>query len=129
LQDLQAHDWPGNVRELEAVVERAVISSPGPALRLGAELQPSGPVGPPNATATVPPVGAEIGAPSGARTLFDLEREHIVATLERTYWRLSGASGAAVLLGMNPSTLRSRMRKLGIARPQQRPDRPTMAPE
>jgi PAS domain S-box-containing protein len=124
LRDLQAHDWPGNVRELEAVVERAVISSTGPALRIGAELQPGGPVAPPTATASVPPKGAELTAPSGARTLLDLERDHIVATLERTYWRLSGASGAAVLLGMNPSTLRSRMRKLGITRPQPRPERP-----
>jgi transcriptional regulator with GAF, ATPase, and Fis domain len=56
-----------------------------------------------------------------AKTLTDLERDHIVATLERTYWRLEGEDGAAALLGMNPSTLRSRIRKHGIRRPDRRP--------
>ncbi len=64
-----------------------MISSPEPALRIGEELRPG-----------------------DARTLVDVEREHILATLERTYWRLNGEAGAAALLGMNPSTLRSRMR-------------------
>ena len=121
MRDLQAHDWPGNVRELEAVVERAVITSTGPALRIGGEMK---------ARPSVPATGR--GArPCRARRrarrrgqredLIDLERDHIVATLERTYWRLEGDDGAAALLGMNPSTLRSRIRKHGIRRPDRRP--------
>ena len=59
------------------------------------------------------------------RTLTDFERDHIVATLEQTYWRLEGETGAAALLGLNPSTLRSRMRKHGIRRRTAgRPDPP-----
>ena len=114
LRDLQAHDWPGNVRELEAVIERAVITSTGEALRIGDDLGPGG------GTA---PEGAPRDAAAGAsQTLVDLERDHIVATLERTYWRLEGEAGAAARLGINPSTLRSRMRKHGIRRPASRPD-------
>jgi transcriptional regulator with GAF, ATPase, and Fis domain len=59
-------------------------------------------------------------APGGSKTLVDFERDHIVATLEQTYWRLEGETGAAALLGLNPSTLRSRMRKHGIRRPTSR---------
>ena len=121
MRDLQAHDWPGNVRELEAVVERAVITSTGPALRIGEEMSARPSVA---ATSQAPaPTGAAEGPPAvgSAKRLVDLERNHIVATLERTYWRLEGEDGAAALLGMNPSTLRSRMRKHGIRRPDGRP--------
>jgi formate hydrogenlyase transcriptional activator len=114
MQDLLARDWAGNVRELDAVVERTVITSTGEALRLGTEAQP----------APIPaarPVAQAASEAVGATTLTTLERQHIVATLEQTYWRLEGESGAAALLGMNPSTLRSRMRKHGIRRPGPRP--------
>jgi formate hydrogenlyase transcriptional activator len=132
MQDLQAHEWPGNVRELEAVVERAVITSTGPALRIGDERGPGAPADaatadrPARTRAVARPTGAGGPAPTGgAKTLVDLERDHIVATLERTYWRLEGETGAAALLGLNPSTLRSRMRKHGIRRPAVRsPDEP-----
>ncbi len=117
MQDLQAQDWPGNVRELESVVERAVISSPGPSLRLGAEF------------ATRPAAAPGPQADEGPRTLSQLEREHIVATLEQTYWRLEGDGGAAERLGMNASTLRSRMRKYGIRRPGSRPLEPAASPK
>jgi transcriptional regulator with GAF, ATPase, and Fis domain len=60
-------------------------------------------------------------APDGARTLTELERDHIVSTLEQSYWRLEGEGGAAERLGINPSTLRSRMHKHGIRRPGSRP--------
>ena len=61
------------------------------------------------------------GSPNGARTLSQLERDHILSTLEQSYWRLEGEGGAAARLGINPSTLRSRMRKYGIRRPGSRP--------
>jgi len=121
MQDLQAHDWPGNVRELEAVVERAVITSSGPTLRIGDEREAGGPPVPAMPEASARPGPAEgPAAAGGAKTLVDFERDHIVATLERTYWRLEGETGAAALLGLNPSTLRSRMRKHGIRRPATR---------
>jgi formate hydrogenlyase transcriptional activator len=110
MQDLQSQDWPGNVRELESVVERAIISSTGPALRLGREFRPERPAATPEAAPR-----------DGARTLTQLERDHIVSTLEVSYWRLEGEGGAAERLGINPSTLRSRMRKHGIRRPGSRP--------
>jgi formate hydrogenlyase transcriptional activator len=75
--------------------------SQGPRLDLGGWLPPPGPR----------PRGGAI------RTLAELEREHIVAVLEVTGWRVSGAQGAAALLGMKPTTLEARMKKLGIRRP------------
>ena len=70
-----------------------------------------------------PARGASPGASGGpdTRTLEENERDHIVATLERTSWRIAGAGGAAELLAINPSTLRSRIQKLGIVRPGSRP--------
>ena len=104
---LQARDWPGNVRELENVVERAVISSRGSMLELGDALPESSP-----RTAT------ELLGTGAPRTLVQLEHDHIVATLERLRWKIEGDEGAAEVLGINPSTLRTRMRKHGIKRPQ-----------
>jgi transcriptional regulator with GAF, ATPase, and Fis domain len=103
LQALRQYRWPGNVRELENVIERAMIVSPGPALRLADRLD----------TAQV-----QDPAKQGGRSLDEIERDHIVRTLEETDWRIEGENGAAVALGINPSTLRGRMRKLGIRRPR-----------
>ena len=111
LNDLAAHEWPGNVRELESVIERAVLSSPGPALRV-ADLGDRRPA----ARGEVPDAQAR----PDTRTLEENERDHIVATLERTSWRIAGEGGAAELLAINPSTLRSRIQKLGIVRPGSR---------
>ena len=102
MKTLQSYSWPGNVRELENVIERAVIGTRGSSLRLAERLdkpraQPAG--------------GGRI------RTLDEVEREHITKTLEKTYWKVSGKDGAAALLGLIPSTLRGRMRRLGIRRP------------
>ncbi|MBI2205114.1 MAG: sigma 54-interacting transcriptional regulator [Candidatus Rokubacteria bacterium] len=96
---LRAYPWPGNVRELENVIERAVILSQGPELKLG-EWPPRGVV------------------PREARllTLDEVERDHITAVLDLTGWRVSGAQGAATLLGLKPTTLEARMKKLGIQR-------------
>jgi chemotaxis protein methyltransferase CheR len=97
---LQSYHWPGNVRELENVLERAVINSSGPKLRLVDELKP------------------RRKDPSDThKTLEAVEREHIVRILEQTQWKVSGKNGAAEVLGLNRSTLRARMRKLGISRP------------
>ncbi len=102
MEALQRYPWPGNVRELANVVERAVITSPGFVLTLA----------------------EKVDAPSSLQamamkdeSLCEVERAHILKILEETTWRIEGANGAARLLGINPSTLRARMRKLGITRP------------
>jgi formate hydrogenlyase transcriptional activator len=100
---LQGYGWPGNVRELESVVERAVISSPGSALLVLDRFD--------SFVKSGEPLGAGISA------LADLEQQHIFQTLQKTGWRINGSKGAAVLLDLNPSTLRARIRKLGIVRP------------
>jgi chemotaxis protein methyltransferase CheR len=97
---LQNYHWPGNVRELENVLERAVINSSGPKLRLVDELK-----------------ARQKDSPTAPKTLEAVEREHIVRTLEQTEWKISGKNGAVEILGLNRSTLRARMRKLGIVKP------------
>jgi len=103
LKVLQAYDYPGNVRELENVIERAVILSKDGVLR---------------------EEFLELNEPSKnilfdtVRTLEDFERRFIVKTLEATAWRVGGISGAAERLGLNRTTLVSKMRKLGISRQQ-----------
>jgi DNA-binding NtrC family response regulator len=98
-----AYDWPGNVRELENVVERALIMSRGGALD-AREFLARGPDA----------AGDAALAPEG--TLEDVERAHVRRVLEATGWQIEGDDGAARKLGLNPSTLRGRMRKLGIRR-------------
>ena len=100
MDSLRAYHWPGNVRELENVIERAVIISSGKQLQLGDWL-----------THTKASRG-----PSKISTLDELEKEHIMDVLQITGWRISGESGAAQLLGIKPTTLSSRMKKLGIQR-------------
>jgi formate hydrogenlyase transcriptional activator len=120
---LTSYPWPGNVRELENVIERAVILSPGPDLQVAAEallaaapLPPAAP-NPPAPPAETSAPGAPVPAGDGASfSLQETERRHILAVLKRTNWRIDGVSGAARLLEMNPSTLRSRIKKLGIRR-------------
>ena len=115
-----ARDWPGNVRELEAVIERAVITSRGAALRISDARPPGEPVMPGSVRVTAAEGTSGDTVPGTEKTLTDFERDHILATLEKTYWRLEGENGAAAILGMNPSTLRSRMRKHGLRRPPTR---------
>jgi PAS domain S-box-containing protein len=98
LAALQRYAWPGNVRELRNLVERAVILSRGPCLVFDV---PDRATGPQVATST----------------LAGVEAEHIRGVLERAGWRVRGPGGAAELLGMRPTTLDSRMAKLGIRRP------------
>jgi formate hydrogenlyase transcriptional activator len=97
---LTRYPWPGNVRELENFIERSVLLSPGPVLRVAVEDLKS-PLDLPDSPST---------------TLADAEREHIVAALNQTNWVIGGPSGAAARLGMKRTTLISRMKKLGITR-------------
>ena len=97
------YSWPGNIRELENVIERAVILSSGPELRV--------PVGELSRLASA----ADNWKP---QTLEEAERAHILATLKKTRWVLAGPNGAAIRLGLNRSTLQFRMKKLGIVRPE-----------
>lgn len=104
LDRLNRYDWPGNVRELEGVVQRALISSSGPVLKL-AESQHS------EAFST----DSSSASPMVESTdLQSVEREHITRILQQTDWVVGGETGAATLLGLPASTLRSRMKKLGI---------------
>jgi PAS domain S-box-containing protein len=98
---LQRHAWPGNIRELRNVVERAMIVATGPRLTIAVTAPSSGP---------------------GKRSvkLSDVEKDHIRSVLESTGWRVRGADGAAERLGLRPTTLETRMAKLGLARPKAR---------
>jgi formate hydrogenlyase transcriptional activator len=121
LQRLTSYSWPGNVRELENVIERAVILSQGSELQLAA-VMPSAPApvaaAPSPAVASSPGDGAEPAPPAPAKTpsLVDVQRDHILSVLRQAKWRIDGPHGAAHVLSVKPSTLRSRMKKLGIAR-------------
>ena len=110
---LTRYPWPGNVRELQNVIERAVITSPdGRRLNLDRALPDD---------ASAPPT-APAPAEGTARVLTDaelrdLERDNLVRALEAAGWKISGADGAAQMIGLNPNTLSSRIKSLGIERP------------
>ncbi|MBA5868691.1 MAG: AAA domain-containing protein [Nitrospira sp. CR2.1] len=101
MSSLQRYQWPGNIRELEHVIERAVILSEGDELEAIDWLTPS---------------SGKVAATMDL-TLEEVERQHIVDVLELTNWRVSGDKGAAAILGLKPTTLEARMKKLGIQRP------------
>ena len=105
LEALQAYDYPGNVRELENVIERAVILSTDGVLK--PDLLDS-------------PAASNAHSAGNEHTLENLERRFIVQTLEATAWRIGGTHGAAERLGLNRTTLISKMRKLGISRREPR---------
>jgi formate hydrogenlyase transcriptional activator len=119
LSALRNYKWPGNVRELQNVIERAAVRSTGRALQLPQDWEA---VNLHDHISSDQPAGGTrdvlVRAETESRelSLLQMERAHILAVLERTHWRIEGARGAAVILGMNPSTLRSRMNKLGIRR-------------
>lgn len=102
LNTLQEYHWPGNVRELESVIERAVIISQGDTLQVLDSFDM--------------PRKPEVSENGGAKALAEMERDHIMQILLKTGWRIEGNNGAAIILGLNASTLRARMRKLGIVR-------------
>ena len=97
---LQRHAWPGNIRELRNVVERAMIVATGPQLSIPL------------------PEQVQESEPKATASLVDLEREHIRTVLEASGWRIRGTGGAADRLGLRPTTLETRMAKLGITRPK-----------
>jgi transcriptional regulator with GAF, ATPase, and Fis domain len=105
LPALEHYDWPGNIRELENVLQQAIILSQGDVLDLSQFVGES-------IEQEVPPRPAP--AP---QALADVERDHIRRVLEGTGWRIEGQTGAARTLGLRPSTLRTRMQKLGLRRP------------
>jgi len=98
MEELQSYQWPGNVRELKNVIERGMIMSSGSTLRIDQQQAQDNPV-------------------NENMSLEDVEREHIKQVLRSTGWRVSGKNGAAKILGLKDSTLRSRMKKLSINRP------------
>lgn len=122
LEEMKQYPWPGNVRELEHLIERSVLLTttevirdlPLPGRRVG------------EADAAAAGVDGAAAAGSGAigaaaegmaiKSMYDMERDHIAATLERCRWRVGGSKGAANLLGVPPSTLFSKMKKLKIVR-------------
>ncbi len=106
MEVLQAHSWPGNIRELRNVIEHSVILSSGDTLKLTGMIE-----GPARESQPV--------------TLAQVEKEHILKTLENTGWRIKGPHGAAARLDLQPSTLYSRMQKLGIPHRRQKDEMAT----
>jgi transcriptional regulator with GAF, ATPase, and Fis domain len=103
MRALQNYSWPGNVRELENIIERAIIMSGGPVLQLAEPLSAF-------------PRPSSAGQKMTFAGLADVERSHIQKTLEALKWKIEGPNGAAHALGLRPSTLRTRMKKLNIRR-------------
>ena len=101
MESLKRYPWPGNIRELQNVIERSVINTPGAVLDLADKLEGSVEIDP---------------ADTKSRSLKDIERESILKVLEEAHWKIEGKNGAAAVLGLNPSTLRGKMRKFGLRR-------------
>ncbi|SFC84858.1 PAS domain-containing protein [Algibacter pectinivorans] len=106
MDDLMSHNWPGNIRELENLVERAVILSDSETLMLS----------PVNETTVL----KELSKTYCNLTLDEVQRNHIVKTLEKCDWKIHGDDGASKLLDIKPSTLRDRMKKLGVKKPSKK---------
>jgi transcriptional regulator with GAF, ATPase, and Fis domain len=114
IETLQSYDWPGNIRELRNVIERAAIFAQGGALDF--DLPASG------SSVDITSFGSEHGGEVKAEYLTDAEirrreRENLFAVLEKTGWKIKGVDGAAELLGLKPTTLISRIEKMGLKRP------------
>jgi PAS domain S-box-containing protein len=138
MQRLASYAWPGNIRELQNVIERAILLSPGDTLQLAPDFCPVPETRSSRREEALTEIGgqradvrgrkAEGGSneslvtsaatnPDGAASLEEVERRHIESVLNQTNWMIEGERGAARILNLNPSTLRSRMKNLGIKRP------------
>jgi formate hydrogenlyase transcriptional activator len=108
MREFTEYNWPGNIRELQNVIERAVIVSSDGVLRLPEPLVQT--------TTTPDGEGGAFKEPMKVSTMNEAEREHILRALETTGWRIEGPKGAAAMLKLHPSTLRFRMKKLGLSK-------------
>jgi len=113
---LQSYDWPGNVRELQNALERALILARKGVFQFDLPVR---------GQTETPPVSVLFADAAGAETrilteteMRDLERRNIVATLDKVRWKIHGSGGAAQMLGLKPTTLISRIKKLGLQRPR-----------
>ena len=97
---LTAYNWPGNIRELENIIERALILSREEKLEYGEWI----------------PAEKKSAVKATPAALADVEKNHIIETLHKTHWKVSGENGAAKVLGLNATTLEARIKKLGIKR-------------
>ena len=104
MKHLTEREWPGNIRELQNTIERAVIVSTGNTLNLAETMDDE--------------IKSRKNYATGGKTIAEVERNHYCQILEETNWRVYGPNGAARILGLNPSTLRFRMKKLGIVKPK-----------
>ncbi|MBU0991915.1 MAG: sigma 54-interacting transcriptional regulator [Proteobacteria bacterium] len=105
MKELEVYSWPGNVRELQNIIERSVIKTKGSMLCLSDKLDVR--------TSDAVPESITL-----LKTLPDMERDYIAAILKKTRWKIEGSNGAAAILGLPPSTLRSRIKKFGVKRPE-----------
>lgn len=102
LASLKEYDWPGNIRELQNVIERAAVLTPGPIIKIEERLDTS---------------RTFVANQDATGSLAEVERLYILHVLDETNWKIEGEGGASDILQLNPSTLRSKMQKLGIKRP------------
>jgi formate hydrogenlyase transcriptional activator len=107
IEHLSQYTWPGNIRELQNIIERAVILSRSPTVEIDHEFLPLSRPSPQE---------------NDSVNLQDMERRHLLHVLDKTHWKIHGPWGAAEQLGVNPSTLRSRLKKLGLKRPDDLPE-------
>ncbi len=121
MERLVRYGWPGNVRELENIIERAVILSLGSELEIGSGFLPESPAEVTRQSPAMRDSGGVVRSEvrTAVRRLEEIERGQILEALKQTSWRIEGPSGAAEILKLKPSTLRSRMQKLGIRRSTQ----------
>jgi transcriptional regulator with GAF, ATPase, and Fis domain len=104
INQMLQYDWPGNVREFEHLIERSMIISQENSFILGDQLKSSSPA-------------VSISNKNSEHCLASIERDHIMHVLHMTEWKIEGPGGAASILNLHPSTLRFRIKKLGIKRP------------